>query len=81
MHYINFYFQNLVYDDKYISGRFLSKDDEVSCSFMCDRDSRECEIWDNNKPLEDITPLPIHWLLYKLEKEGRLKENETKISY
>ena len=81
MYYINFYFQDLVYDEKSIAGKFLSKDDDVSCSFLYDRSNGKCDIWDNNKPVEEITPLPIHWLLYKLEKEGRLKEKESKISY
>lgn len=81
MYYINFYFQNLIYDESHIMGKFLSKDDDVSCSFLYDRNSKETEIWDNNKPIEEVTPLPIHWLLYKLKTVGEIKENESKISY
>ena len=43
-----------------------------------------CEYFPNlefNKPKEEILPLPIHWLDMKLEQNGKLNENESKISY
>lgn len=81
MHYVNFYFKKLVYDDQTIMGVFLSRDDDITCSFSYNRKTRQCDIWDNNKPIEDIVPLPLNWLERRLEEKGRLNENESKISY
>ena len=81
MHYINFYFKKLVYDDQTIMGVFLSRDDDITCSFSYNRKTRQCDIWDNNKPVEDIVPLPVYWIERRLEEKGHLNENESKISY
>ena len=37
--------------------------------------------FDNNKPIEDITPIPFYWINKKLEENGKLNEIEAKISY
>ena len=81
MHYINFYFKKLVYDEETIMGVFISRDDDITCSFSCNRKTRQCDIWDNNKTIEEIIPLPVYWLELKLEEKGYLNENESKISY
>ncbi len=79
--YINFYFKNLQYDDEYYMGDFEAPDYDVICKFRYSRKTGETKIWDNNKPVEEILPLPVHWLDWKLEKNGKLKSNEYKISY
>ena len=79
--YINFFFRNIVYDDGFYGGQFLSTDDDVSCQFLYDRRTKEFLVWDNNKPEKDILPIPVWWLDYKLEKNGFLKANESKISF
>lgn len=81
MHYINFYFKKLIYDEETIMGVFLSRDDDIICSFSYNRKSRQCDIWGNNKPIEEITPLPVYWLELRLKEKGHLNENESKISY
>lgn len=81
MLYINFYFKNIIYDEKSILADFLSRDDDVFCSFEYDLQTGECRIWNNNKPIEEITPLPVYWLKRKLERDGVLKENEHRICY
>ena len=80
-YYINYYFKELAYDDTTIIGKFFAPDWDVNCSFSYDRVSEKLHIWNNNKPTNEILPLPIHWLLWKLEKTGKLNENESKISY
>ncbi len=79
--YINFYFTNLQYDDDMIMGDFLSRDSDVQCRFIYNRRTEKVEVFENNKPLEDILPLPIWWLNLKLEENGKLNETEAKISY
>ena len=81
MHYINFYFKKLVYDEETIIGVFISKDDDITCSFSYNRKTRQCDILDNNKPVEDIVPLPVYWLERRLDEKGHLNESESKISY
>lgn len=80
-YYINYYFNNLSYNDYEIEGEFEVPDRDIKCCFRYNRDTEECDIWDNNKPIEEITPLPIYWLLWKLEKNQKLNKNESKISY
>lgn len=80
-YYINYYFRNLTYNDHWIRGRFEAPDWDVRCCFRYDRETEVCTIWDSNKPVEEITPLPIHWLLWKLEKNNMLNVNESKVSY
>ncbi len=81
MFYINFYFANIIYDENYYMGEFISHDDDVKCDFEYNRKTKECTIWNNNKPIDKILPLPIHWLDWKLKENGRLEESEKKISY
>lgn len=78
MHYINYCFKNIQYDDNIYMGTFISTDYDVICNFIYNRQTKEIEIFDNNKPIEDISPLPIHWLDWELEKNGKLKTNEYK---
>lgn len=80
-YYINFYFRNIVYDDGFYGGQFLAPDVDVSCQFMYDRKTKEFLVWDNSKPVEEILPIPVRWLDWKLEENGFLRENESKISY
>lgn len=81
MRFINFYFRKLIYSDEYFCGEFSAPDLDVYCEFKFHRQTEQCDIWDNNKPIEDIVPLPIWWLNKKLEQNGKLNENECKISY
>lgn len=62
-------------------GKFRSPDLGMECEFIYDREKKNCTIWNNNKPVEEILPLPIHWLDRKLNERGYLNENEKKISY
>lgn len=80
-YYINYYFKEIIYDEKEIMGLFLSTDSDVSCRFIYNRITQEMSIWDNNKPIEEIVPIPIHWLTCKLDNGEVLNENESKISY
>ena len=80
-YYINYYFKKITYDDKTIMGEFSAPDWDIKCCFSYDIITKEYAIWDNNRPAHEILPLPIHWLLWKLEKNGKLNENESKISY
>ncbi len=81
MYYINYCFKNIQYDDSIYMGTFESTDFNVACKFIYDRKTKKIEIWDNNKPIEDILPLPIHWLDWQLEKNGKLNTNEHKVSW
>ena len=80
-YYINYCFQKLVYDEKTIVGEFSAPEQNIQCCFAYDRQTEECTIWDNNRPADEILPLPLPWLRWKLEKNGQLKEKESKISY
>ena len=80
-YYINYYFKEIAYDDTAIIGKFSAPDWDVNCSFSYDRVTEEVTIWNNNKPTNQILPLPIHWLVWKLKKNGKLNGNESKISY
>lgn len=81
MHYINFYFREICYDEDEIIGEFSAPDYDVRCSFSYNRHTEECEIWNNNKPIEEIEPLPIFWLLRKLKETGKLNERESRICF
>lgn len=81
MHYINFYFKELEYNQKTITGVFTAPDCDVYCRFVLYRDSNTYDIFDNNKPEEDIIPIPFYWILKKLEESGELRKTEAKISY
>ena len=43
--------------------------------------SKSVYIFNNNKPIEEITPIPIWWLFRQLDKNGFLNETEAKTSY
>jgi len=79
--YINFYFKNLSYCDEFFRGTFSAPDYDIICEFEYSRKTESCRIWNNNKPEEEILPIPIWWLIYKLETNGKLSANESKISY
>ena len=80
--YINFYFKNIEYDDGFYRGEFSAPDSKVYCEFLYDRKKREfVKIWNNSKPVEEILPIPIRWLDRRLEEQGYLYKNESKISY
>lgn len=80
-YYINFRFDELCYDKDEIIGKFSASDDDVYCSFSYNRNTEKCEIYDNNKPVEEIEPLPIWFLLRKLEKTGKLNIRESRICF
>lgn len=80
-YYINFYFREICYDEEEIMGEFSAPDNDVRCFFSYNRHTGKCIIWDNNKPVEEIEPLPIFWLLRKLEETGKLNERESRICY
>lgn len=82
MYCINFAFHDLVYDATKFMGRFESLEaDKAVCYFSYDRETGETEIWGNNYPVDELLPLPIYWLEYRLEQNGRLNQDEVKISY
>lgn len=81
MYYINFRFKDIQYDDDSYVGIFEASDNNVVCKFAYNRKTEQITIWDNNRPVEEITPLPIHWLDWQLKKNGKLNSNEYKISY
>lgn len=80
-YYINFCFDELCYNDDEITGNFSSDDFDVYCSFSYSRVSGKCDIYNNNKPVEEIEPLPIWFLLRKLKETGELNERESRICY
>lgn len=81
-YYINFYFKNIEYDEGFYGGEFSSPDSDVHCEFLYDRATKEfIDIWNNSKPVDEILPIPIWWLDKKLEENGELRKNESKISY
>ena len=81
VHYINFYFKNILYDEDYYFGDFSAPGYDIYCSFEYDRKTKKSLIWNSSKPAAEILPLPIWWLDLKLEKQGFLDSNESKISY
>ena len=81
MVYINFYFKELKMNDNIVKCVFDSPDNDVYCKFEYDINTRQFKIFDNNKPIEDITPIPFYWINKKLEENGKLNEIEAKISY
>ncbi|MBD5113302.1 MAG: hypothetical protein HDT42_12350 [Ruminococcaceae bacterium] len=80
-YYINFYFRGICYDEDEITGEFSAPDHNVQCSFLYNRHTEECKIRNNNKPIEEIEPLPIFWLLRKLKETGKLNERESRECY
>ena len=80
-YYINYYFKDLVYDDDYYLGTFSAPDNDVFCEFEYNRHTKQFRIWNNNRSIEEIMPIPIWWLDRKLEQNGQLRSNENKISY
>lgn len=79
--YINFYFRNLIQNENVVEGIFDAPDSEAFCRFRYDLNTQKYEIWDNNKPEEDLLPIPFWWLEKKINENGKLKESECKISY
>lgn len=79
--WINFHFENLEYDDTYIAGDFYPDDnnEQYRCSFKYDRVKKTYEISNNLLPVEEILPLPMGYLEWKL-KQGRLARAVWKIS-
>lgn len=79
--WLNFHFDNLEYDDTYFAGDFYPDDnnEQYHCSFRYDRIKKTYEIF-NNEVSEEILPLPIGYLEWKLEKEGKLDKSVWKIS-
>ncbi|WP_298482074.1 hypothetical protein [uncultured Ruminococcus sp.] len=82
-YYINYVFSEIEYDDTMFSAVFETwgEEDNVFCRFFHNRKTTQTVIWDNNKPIDDISPLPIHWLEFKLSENGKLNSREAKISY
>lgn len=79
--YINFYFKNLIHDGDLVTGRFESPDVNVYCDFTYNIKTKEYEVSNCSMPKEEILPLPLYWLDIKLEQNGSLKSQESKISY
>ena len=79
--YSNFYFSNLIYDEDFYLGTFISRDDNVICDFEYNRHTKHFRIWNNNQPIDEIMPIPVWWLDRKLEQNGELKANESRICY
>lgn len=79
--YVNFYFSKLLYDENSFVGEFLAPAAEIYCEFAYDRNSGQCEIWNNSVPVEEILPLPIWWLDLKLRERGSLNESESRVCF
>lgn len=55
IHYINFFFNNIEYDENYYQAEFSSPDVNVHCNFRYNRKTKCCEeIWNYNRPPEEI---------------------------
>lgn len=80
MVYINYYFRELKMNGNVVSGIFDAPDSEVNCKFRYNIETHQFEIWDYNKPKEEILPIPFYWLNMKLEENGVLENTEYKIS-
>ncbi len=80
-YYINYYFENIEYDENMYKAHFRAPDAKVECDFVFDRKTGEIQLGNNNKPVEEILPIPVHWLDMKLEDNGVLRDHEYKISY
>ena len=81
MYYINFYFKDITYDDNFYCAEFSCPDLDVFCNFKYNRVTEQCDIWNNNKPIDKIKPIPIWWLDKTLDENGKLSKCESKISY
>ena len=82
IHYINFFFNNIEYDENYYHAEFSSPDVNVHCNFRYNRKTKCCEeIWNYNRPPEEIEPIPVWWLEKKMQENGKLYRCESKISY
>ena len=82
IHYINFFFNNIEYDENYYQAEFSSPDVNVHCNFRYNRKTKCCEeIWNYNRPPEEIEPIPVWWLEKKMQENGKLYRCESKISY
>lgn len=79
--YINFYFKELDYDDNRYAGVFHAPDNDVYCKFIYYRNIERIVLYNANKPVEEILPIPIYWLNRKLKEKGYLDSSESKISY
>ena len=80
--YINYVFSEIEYTDTIFKGVFETQGENgVFCRFSHNRITKQTIIWDNNKPVAEITPLPIHWLEHKLSINGKLDKRESKICY
>lgn len=79
--YINFSFRGLAYDEDVFCGAFYAPDNGASCEFWYDRMEKSFEVWNSSKPAEAILPLPVWWLVVRLEKNGYLRETESRICY
>lgn len=80
-HYLNFHFKNLLYDDDFYFGVFSATDNDAFCEFEYNRNTGEIRIWNNSKPVGEILPIPIWWLERRLSQNGKLNQDEYKISY
>lgn len=79
--WINFHFENLEYDDTYIAGDFYSDDnDQYHCTFRYDRATKTYKISNNMLPVEEILPLPMGYLEWKLKNHDQLDRTVWKIS-
>lgn len=81
MVHLNYYFENLAVEGNVITGKFLNRDMDIECRFRWTIGELDCEVWDNNQPVEEIKPIPVWWLQSKLEENGELKSSESRICY
>ncbi len=79
-YYINFYFENIEYDEKTYSAHFRAPDYDTECDFVYDRETDEILVMHNNKSVEDILPIPVYWLEKRLKENGSLRDHESKRS-
>ena len=58
--YINFYFRELEMDGDVVHGIFDDPDSDVNCRFRYNTETQEYHIWDSNRPVEEIVPIPFY---------------------
>ncbi len=78
-YYINFRFENLVYNESCYSGTFCSLDSDIHCDFSYDRNTGKYAVRKCNVPVSEALPLPVWWLDKTLREKGYLEPSEARI--
>lgn len=81
MVFLNYVFDEIEYNELFITGLFMDLQSEMNCYFKFDRQNNNCEVWDSTISPSEITSIPIGFLLNRLEEKGHLDTRETHIAY